>query len=110
MAYLDWLKLLLALGPKLPEVFASVQRLIAEFRVLLGLIRPHASPEPGHLELVSVTPDEAELEAQVAAALVPEGTLAAFDGTLLRRVYTFLREHPELAAVLVTLLKHALGG
>ena len=56
-------------------------------------------------ECYDVSAEEAELEAQVAAAIVGQGSMAAFDGTLLRRAFAFLKEHPELLTLLLSLLK-----
>ena len=103
MPYLDWLKLLLALGPKLAVIWPIVQRMIADFRELVAIVKGTTTEEPGTPSVMEVVTAEAETETQVAALLA--GPNAAFDGTLLRGVWSFLQKNPELAGLIWKLLR-----
>ena len=106
-SYLDFLKVLLTLGPKLPALLAQVQKIIAEVKTLIGLAVPAESAG----ELAVFAPDaEAEtLEGQVAASLAAAGSQALFDGSVLRSAWTFINQHPELLSLLLGILSKAKG-
>lgn len=116
MQYLDFLKALLALGPKLPEVFSRVQRIIAEVMELVAIVRG-PSPNDGGLEHVGYTEAlvdgkpvtaeilDAEREVLALTTGAGEGSEALFDGTALRRLFAFAAANPQLLALLVSLLK-----
>lgn len=100
-AYADLLKILLSLGPKLPEIWTKLTAIWALVQEVLAIVRPAA--QPGTLAIVDVTADEAALESQVALAIAGPG--AAFDGSLLRRLFAFARDNPEFMAFLISLLR-----
>lgn len=94
MKYVEILNWLLSLGPKLPLVLAEVQLIVdAALRIRAIL---------GGEELVqgAATDEEAALEAQVIAAAQGEN----FAGPL-QRVLDFIRNNPELIALLLSFLK-----
>lgn len=105
MKYLDLLNLFLALGPKMPAIIAAVQKLVADFKELVSLVKPDAQPSSGDLQLVAVDEQEEAAEAQIAALMAADGSQALFDGSLLRGVFAFAKEHPELMAWILGLLK-----
>jgi hypothetical protein len=102
--YLDFLKALLALGPKLPAVFALIEHIVGDIQELIALVTggPFAAPCMSR----SSTPEESTLENEVAAALVADGTNRGIgDGTFLRAIWAFIESHPELVSLLLKLLK-----
>jgi hypothetical protein len=104
MNYLEFLNLLLSLGDKLPVIFKAVQTLIADVKSLVALVKPGAAPAGGDLQLVNVTAEELEAEGKIAYAMA-DGGQALFDGDLLRKVFAFAKDHPQLLTFLMGLLK-----
>ena len=102
MSYQDFLKALIALGPKLPTVWAEIEKMIAAVKAIAGIVQP-AAAAAGALELNEISPDEAEAEAAVACILA--GPNAAFDGAILRGLYGFAKANPWLLDALLALLK-----
>lgn len=104
LSYLDFLKALLAAGPKLatlwPKITAAIEAVKALVLAVNELI-PTSTP-PGTLSMSGLTPAEAEAETQIAHVIA--GAQGAFDGTILRTVWEFLRSHPELLTWLLNLL------
>jgi hypothetical protein len=98
--YLAWLNWLIALGPKLPAVYAEIEKIVASVKAIIELFGG-APAADGTLALASVSTAEAEAEIQVAALLA--GPNAAFDGTRLRAIFQFLNENRELLKFLVSL-------
>lgn len=103
-SYADLLKSLLALGKNLPAAWAIVLVIFQKVQELLVLLKPDEATG-GELQLVEVTSQEAELELQVAQAMVDEGSQALFDGSVLRQLWAFAKAHPDLVGWLLTLLK-----
>lgn len=102
--YKDFLLALLALGPKLPKVWDELQAIVAHVQALIGLVMPpNETPAAGTLSIVQALPDELELETRLALHLA--GPTAAFDGTILRGVFAFLRDNPALFTLIMSLLK-----
>lgn len=109
MSYLSLLKALLALGPKLPEAFQRIQRIIAEVQELWGIVKPQLEDDASTLQIVDDTElepsdEEAAAEAEVFAALTPSGSLALGDGAILRKLFGALASNPELWALIIGLL------
>lgn len=103
MDYLAFLKALIALGPKLPQVFDLIEHIIGDVQEIIALVQggPFASPAMSR----SSTPEEAALENEVAAALSSDGNMRAIgDGTFLRAIFAFLEAHPELLTLLLKVL------
>lgn len=102
--YTDWLELLIKIGPKLPEAWEKIQAIITNARELLAMFSTgQAPPVAFAMPLQSY---EIELESKVLASFsgVPAGAYGAPDFPRLREVFQFLREHPELLKLLLTLL------
>jgi hypothetical protein len=105
MTYLDFLRKLLALGPKLPDVFESVQRIIAEVQTILRLVKgeePLFGESPMEL---NATEQAAEGEVLAAMAGSSETFGGIGDGAILRSIFAFLQANPELLQLILTLLK-----
>lgn len=102
MSYLKLLQTLAALGPKLVLLWPEIQKIIAAVQAIAGIMGQPAA-ETGTLAVMEVVREEAEAEVQVAALLA--GETGAFDGTILRSVWSFMAKHPEVAALIWKLLK-----
>ena len=100
--YLDWLRLLASLRDKLPPIFAALQALVK------AINDAFPAPTPGILELNEITPEVEAAEAAVVALVAGEN--AAFDGSRLRAIYTFLKETGLLDIFTAILLKKLAGG
>jgi hypothetical protein len=101
MNYLDFLKLLIALGPKLPEVMAHVQHIVSDVQAIVALLKPATF---GAAEFVP-NATEQEAEGEVVAAMAGGDTFAAFDGKLIRALFQFVKDNPELLQLILALLK-----
>jgi hypothetical protein len=104
MNYLDFLKLLIALGPKLPEVMAHVQHIVSDVQAIVALV---SGKEPLFgATAIELNATEQAAEGEVLAAMAGSGeTFAAFDGTLIRRAFEFIKANPELLQLILALLK-----
>ena len=105
MSYQDFLRALIALGPKLPEVMALVQHIVSDVQAIVAIV---SGKEPlfgaAPMEL-NATEQSLESEACAALAGVDEGKFGAIgDGTLLRTLFTVIRDNPELFKLIVGLL------
>jgi hypothetical protein len=107
--YLDFLKVLLALGPKLAVVWPDVLIIFEAAKRIFATVQEQ-SPSDGSLNLLDATTEEMETETAIAAALVGEGSLAVFDGSRLRGLFKFAKDSGLLDALLAMLAKKALGG
>lgn len=102
--YKDFLLALLAIGPRLPKIWDELQAIVAHVQALIGLVMPpDKTPAAGTLSIVQPTLDETELESTIAYKLA--GPTAAFDGSILRGVFAFLRDNPQLLTLIMSLLK-----
>jgi len=102
MTYLDLLKALLSLGPKLPAILAWLQ---SGFELFKGLL---PSADTGELAITELSEEEKGAERQVADIVA--GPSGAFDGSRLRALFTFLQAS-GLGPILISLLtKLATGG
>ena len=114
VSYLDFLKLLLSLGPKLSVLLPDIQALVADFQKLfsdLGSLAP--APTPAGPSTLAVNEEEAEMERKIFAAMQKQGHVhaSAFgDGSLLRGLFAFIKAHPELLTLLLGFLKPAAAG
>ena len=105
MSYQDLLKALIALGPKLPEAFARLQHIVAECQELAAFLSGKEAifgAQP-----MELTATEQSLESELCAALagVEEDKFGAIgDGTLLRTLFTVIRENPDLFKLILGLL------
>lgn len=102
MSYLDFLTKLIALGPKLPQLVLIIQdivRLVQEaIELMVGPLPLKADFEPSGAELTK--------ENEVMAALQGHGgTEGIGDGSVLRFLFKFMKDHPELLALVLKLLK-----
>ena len=105
MSYQDLLKALLALGPKLPEAFARLQHIVAECQELAAFLSGKEAVFGA--QPMELTVAEQSLESEVCAALagVDEGKFGAIgDGTLLRTLFTVIRDNPDLLKLVIALL------
>jgi hypothetical protein len=103
MTYLDFLRKLLALGPKLPDVFEHIQHIISDVQAILRLVK---GEEPLFGEVaMELNATEQQAEGEVLAAMAGSSeTFGAFDGTLLRRAFEFIKAHPEMLQLILSLL------
>lgn len=97
--YLELLNLLLAFGPKLPLILASIEKIVmtvmeevGNIRDILGIAESFASHE--------LSAEEAAAEQAVIAQAM--GGAETFGGPL-QRILDFIRANPELIALLVSL-------
>lgn len=106
MSYLELLNLILSYGDRIPQIMAAVQKLLADAKALWELIKPaDAQPSGGDLQLFEADAATLEAEGKLAYAMSDAGTQAAFDFTLLRSLFMFAKEHPEMLALLWKLFK-----
>ena len=100
MAYAEFLRKLLSLGPKLPEIIARIQDIIDNIEAIVVLVgggfsaamAPADASDPGEV---------ASLENEIATAV--EGRAGVIsDG--MRRLFDFVKAHPELMTLLLSLL------
>ncbi len=96
MSYLTFLQKLLALGDKLPAIFAAVQKIVADVQALIALVSPPAA-DTG-LQFTAVGADEEAAELKVAQALAGDG--AFFDLATLRAVWDFCQKNPWVLELL----------
>ena len=105
MSYTDFLKALIALGPKLPEAFARLQRIAAECQELAAFLSGKEALFGAQPMELNATEQSLESEACAALAGVDEGKFGAIgDGTLLRTLFTVIRDNPELLKLVIALL------
>lgn len=105
-SYLDFLKLILTWGDKLPAALVIVRNIIDEFGQLASLFG--VKQEITH-NAPAITPDVLECEGQIADLLPAEHSASEHgklgDGTLLRNAWAFFQAHPELWTLLLTFIK-----
>lgn len=113
-SYLDFLNLLLKLGPNLGAVIAIIKIAIADFQSgfaklgelgpLLGTSPPSA---PTTLSVLSVSEAEVEAEQKLLAMSRQHGVHASKlgDGTLLRGAWQFMQANPWIWQLLAGYLK-----
>ena len=105
MSYADILKALIALGPKLPEAFARLQRIVAECQELAAFLSGKEAIFGAMPMELTVAEQSLESEACAALAGVEEGKFGAIgDGTLLRTLFTVIKENPDLFKLILGLL------
>ena len=110
MSYADLLKALIALGPKLPEAFARLQRIVAECQELAAFLSGKEAIF-GAMPM-ELTVAEQSLESEACEALtgvecesLEPGKFGAIgDGTLLRTLFTVIRDNPDLLKLVIALL------
>lgn len=93
MSYRDFLNYLLSLGPKLPA-------LLAEIEIILGSLERIRDLFGGGLVSGAASDEDAALEAQVIAAAQGENMAGP-----LQNIIAFIRNNPELIALLLKFLK-----
>lgn len=103
MKYLELLKLLLAFGPKLQEVWPLILQAIELFKAIAAKIAPAAVADSG-LQLVEATAEESQAEAELAQALSAPGSESAFDGSRLRSLIAIFQSLPELVGIFKTII------
>ena len=119
MSYFDFLKMLLALGPKITQVWPHLQKIaademdaLAEAQAIVALLQG-SSPAPNLVAMTiakvngeAITAEVLEVEARVVA-LVSSNT-AGFDAAsvidLLKSAAAYLMAHPELWQLLLKLI------
>ena len=109
MTYLQFLKALLALGPKLPQVMLLVQHIVSDVQEILSLLKgpTFAGAESVEMELNAT---EQATEDQVLVALAESGQHqesfgAIGDGSWLRAIFAFIKENQKLLELIIALLK-----
>ncbi len=106
MGYLTFLKALIAAGPKLAVLWPKVTAAIEAVKALVAAVNeliPPPTPTPGVLAIVNPTSAEAEAETKIAHLIA--GEQGAFDGTILRSIWQFVRDNPEFLTFLLNLLQ-----
>jgi len=98
MSYSDFLKWILALGPKLPQVMASIGRIVAEVQIIRGLLG-----QPELFTAADATAAEAALEQQVLALATPSAGGAESFGGPFQNILDFIRNNKDLIALLISL-------
>lgn len=102
MQYLDFLKALLALGPKLPAILALVEHIVADVQEIISLVS--GGPFAAAPRAV-VTSEEMAAENEIVAAITAGGESRGIgDGTFLRAIWAFIESHPELLTLILSLL------
>lgn len=101
--YLDFLKLVLKLGPKIPQAMAIIEHIISDVQELYALVMdvPATGDDPMY-----VTESEGALEVEVAgrfASAEPVYGIGSIE--LLRSIYAFLQKNPKVAELIFTILK-----
>lgn len=95
---------LIALGPKLPEVMEQVENIIAAVSAIVAIVS-------GEQKMFGACPmdageqalcEQAENELQLMQA--GPGTFAAERGSRIANLLAFLKEHPELVALVLKLI------
>ncbi len=105
MNYAAFLKLLLALGPKIPQAVAIIEHIISDFQELIALVTGVIGPF-GDEGPIFATDEEVALEAELAKFVDAEGgEYSAGPLAFLREIWVFLQKHPELLSVILTILK-----
>jgi hypothetical protein len=86
------------------EIFAFLLALLAKAPAIIAWLQAGAdllAPAAETMQLVSLTPEEEAAEAQLTAALSADNAL--FDGSGIRRLAKFVKDNPELVAMLKSL-------
>lgn len=113
-SYLDFLTFLMSLGPKLPQVIAAIQNVIAAFMALVGIFKP---PVPagvvGAAGPAEHSPTETEIEAEKKLqGMLPEhhNLVGAGGGlgllAMLRQAYAFIKANPAAWAAIQAIIKN----
>jgi hypothetical protein len=92
MTYAQVFAFLLSLSSRLPAILEWIEAGMELF-----------SPEIETLSLVELTDEESALEGQLVTALSADNAL--FDGSRLRQIVTFIKDNPELVALIKSFLK-----
>lgn len=90
LAFLTWL---ISLGPKLPQLFAELEKIVAAVTAIAGIVGKPA-PDTGGLEVLELSAEEQAAEAEVAALIA--GPTAAFDGSRIRALVKFYQDNKAL--------------
>lgn len=102
--YLDFLKVLLKLGPKIPQAVALIEHIISDVQELIALVS--GAPLMGSGGEMFVSADEAALEADVAEYFESaEPVYGAGPLQILRDIYDFLQKNPQVAELILLILK-----
>lgn len=94
--YLDFLKFLVALGPKFPQIWLIIQDIVAKVQEAIAVIKGAAD--------FPVSAAEIEQEQLLAGMVSGDGVAAIGDGTLIRSLWAFLQANPALMTLLISLL------
>ena len=123
--YLAFLDLLLTLGSNLGPVVACIKRMVdlgqqmaGELKNLAELVKgavpatPVAAEPPVALAVEQMPAEVMEAEQKLVAMSRQHGVHASKlgDGTLMRGVFNYLAQHPELLATVVALIKGVATG
>lgn len=120
VSYLDFLAILAKLGSNLGPAIALIKAAVEDFQAgyaklqkLAGLLVPKPADASGPVALTVASVDGVEITAEVLEA---ENHLLALsrqnglhvsklgDGTLLRPVFQFMKEHPEVMGAVLRML------
>ncbi len=101
--YLDFLKAILALGPKIPQAIEIIEHIVADIQELIALVQGTIGPfgDTG----MFVSDEELAVESQIAEFIDTEGEFGAGALEFLRTIYAFIQKHPEIASIILTILK-----
>lgn len=102
-SYLDFLKVILALGPKIPQAVILIEHIISDVQELITLISGDVVVSAGDFY---VSPEDAEYEGLVAEYFESsEPVYGAGPLELLRNIYSFLQKNPKVAEIILLILK-----
>lgn len=99
--YLDFLKFLVALGPKFPQILLIVQDIVAKVQEAIAVIK---GPQPLNAVDFDVCEAEIEQEQVLIGMCAGDGVAAIGDGTLLRSLWAFLNANPALMTLILSLI------
>lgn len=103
--YLDFLKVILALGPKIPQAVALIEHIISDVQELVALVSDDILASGAGDEMF-VTAEEAALEDNIGEYFASaEPTYGAGPLEILRAIYQFLQKNPQIAELIFTILK-----
>lgn len=106
ISYSDLLELFLKFGSKLPIVWEEIQKIISSIQAIRGILAGNQSQPMLTSTMLEVQSYDIELESQVMALFngVPAEQFGAPDFPRLRQVFEFVKQHPELLKILLSLL------
>lgn len=102
-SYLDFLKALVALGPKFPALLVILQEIVEKFQEAIRLV---TGQQPLFGAAPEATAEEIDQERKLENLALQSGELhGAGERGGLREIWAFIKAHPELLTLILSLLK-----